>query len=88
MRQHAYHLHAILIHQGSGEHGHYYAFLFDRKAHKWYRFNDYKVTEETEDKVFEESFGDPNSKTSAYGLIYINSEIAQSVEKTTFLEYN
>ncbi len=58
MRQSPYTLHAILIHQGSGEHGHYYVFIFDRKAHKWYRFNDYKVSEESEDKVFEESFGE------------------------------
>jgi ubiquitin carboxyl-terminal hydrolase 25 len=72
MRQHTYNLHAILIHQGSGEHGHYYAFIFDRKAQKWYRFNDFKVSEETEARVMDESFGDAASKTSAYGLIYIN----------------
>jgi ubiquitin C-terminal hydrolase len=58
MQQHPYYLHSILVHEGTGEMGHYYSFIFDRSAHKWYRFNDYKVSEETEDRVFEESFGD------------------------------
>lgn len=53
-----YHLHAILVHEGSGDSGHYYAFIFDRKDHKWYRFNDYKISEESEAQVWEESFGD------------------------------
>jgi ubiquitin carboxyl-terminal hydrolase 25/28 len=52
-----YHLHAILVHEGGSENGHYYAFIFDRNQSKWYRFNDYKVTEETTKTVFSESFG-------------------------------
>jgi len=88
MKQQNFNLHAILIHQGSGEGGHYYAFIFDRKADKWYRFNDFRVTEESEERVLEEAFGDEKTKTSAYGLIYLNSELTQSVDKSTFIEYN
>jgi hypothetical protein len=39
---------------------------------------------ENEDIVFEESFGDPQKKVSAYGLVYVNSEIQRSLEKNTF----
>lgn len=36
-----YYLHAILIHDGNAESGHYYTFIFDRVADKWWRFNDF-----------------------------------------------
>ena len=87
MKQRPYNLHAILVHEGDSENGHYYAFIYDRKTFSWYRFNDYKVSVETEDKVFEESFGNPLTKSSAYGLIYINQEISQNIEQTNFSEY-
>lgn len=56
--------------------GHYYTYIFDRKQQKWYKFNDYRVTEVDSKIVFDEGFGDVNSKTKAcaYKLIYINQE--------------
>ena len=78
MKKNPYYLHAILIHEGDSDQGHYYAFIYDRNQFKWFRFNDYRVTEETEDKVFEESFGGTQKKTCAYGLIYVNQDIATS----------
>lgn len=88
MKENPYYLHAIVIHDGKGNYGHYYAFIFDRKAEKWYRFNDYKITEESEENVLKEGYGDPNSKASAYCLIYINNEIANSLSKITLSEHN
>lgn len=79
MRKNPYHLHAILIHDGDAEMGHYYAFIYDRKQHQWYRFNDYKVTPEMEERVFEEGFGGQDKKSSAYGLIYVNQDISESL---------
>jgi ubiquitin carboxyl-terminal hydrolase 25/28 len=52
-----YYLHAILVHDGNAESGHYYTFIFDRVSEKWWRYNDFQVTEETEENVFAESFG-------------------------------
>jgi ubiquitin C-terminal hydrolase len=78
MQQHPYYLHSILVHEGTGEGGHYYSFIFDRSAHKWYRFNDYKVSEETEDRVFEESFGDLKLQSCAIGLFYVNHSIYEA----------
>jgi len=36
-----YYLHAILVHDGLAESGHYYSFIFDRKTNVWWRFNDH-----------------------------------------------
>lgn len=45
-----YYLHAIFVHQGSqADQGHYYAFIHDKKENVWWRFNDFKVTKETEE---------------------------------------
>lgn len=79
MKQYPHYLHAILVHQGDADIGHYYAFIYDRKTCKWYRFNDYKVLEVSEASVLEESFGGNSQKTSAYGLIYVNQEIEKSL---------
>jgi len=51
---------------------------YDRHTNMWLCFNDYRVTSETEEKVFEDSFGESKKKASAYSLVYVNSEIAQS----------
>ena len=68
-----YYLHAILIHDGTAESGHYYSFIFDRKIDKWWRFSDVNVSPEVEATVMTESFGGMNdSHKTAYCLIYIN----------------
>jgi ubiquitin carboxyl-terminal hydrolase 25/28 len=61
MMQNPYHLHAIMVHEGTTDSGHYFAFIFDRNKKKWYRFNDYKVCEVEEFQVFDESFGNTQS---------------------------
>jgi ubiquitin carboxyl-terminal hydrolase 25 len=38
-----YYLHAIMNHEGIADSGHYYSFIYDRKAKIWYKFNDHKV---------------------------------------------
>ena len=78
LKSEPYYLHAILIHEGSGDFGHYMAFIYDRKEEFWYKFNDHNVRVESEDKVMEDAFGNPKTKISAYGLIYVNGEIATS----------
>lgn len=39
-----YELFAVLIHQGTATHGHYYAYIKDFRNEKWQCFNDDKVT--------------------------------------------
>lgn len=80
-----YYLHAIMIHQGYADSGHYYAFIYDRKSKTWWRFNDHTVTKESEEVVFSESYGGGQPKT-AYCLIYINEYVAQQLNKKSLLE--
>jgi ubiquitin carboxyl-terminal hydrolase 7 len=39
-----YHLHAILIHSGSLDQGHYYCYIRPSEADVWFKFNDNTVT--------------------------------------------
>ena len=71
LQAYPYHLHAILVHDGTAESGHYYAFVYDRKNDYWLRFNDHKVSIEEESQVMKESKGG-FGKSCAYGLVYIN----------------
>eukprot|EP00160_Parvularia_atlantis_P000241 Unigene10197_Nuclearia_a/m.31136 Unigene10197_Nuclearia_a/g.31136 ORF Unigene10197_Nuclearia_a/g.31136 Unigene10197_Nuclearia_a/m.31136 type:complete len:811 (-) Unigene10197_Nuclearia_a:50-2482(-) len=69
LSQHAYVLHAVLVHDGEAGMGHYWAFIRDPAADRWRRFNDTNVTDVTEETVFEESFGGKGAM-SAYCLVY------------------
>jgi len=42
-KEHPYYLHAILMHDGFADSGHYYAFIYDRASKIWYRFNDHTI---------------------------------------------
>lgn len=39
----AYHLHAVCVHDGGAQSGHYYTFIKDHHAKVWRKFNDIKV---------------------------------------------
>ena len=74
-------MHAILIHDGTAESGHYYSFIYDRKQDAWWRFNDVTVSMEVEDVVMKESFGGQTAQTkTAYSLIYINEYCKNQIE--------
>jgi hypothetical protein len=79
-----------MVHSGSSDVGHYHSFVYDRKANKWYRFNDYKVSLETEERVMQESMGDSSAQypTCAYTLIYVNKDIAEVQRAHSLEEFN
>lgn len=56
-KEYPYYLHAIIIHQGFADSGHYYTYIFDRKSKGWWKFNDHTVSQESEAVVMEEAFG-------------------------------
>lgn len=70
-----YHLHSICIHDGGALSGHYYALIYDRFNNKWRKFNDIRVTEQTEEDVFKEANGGFGHMT-AYWLVYVNDRQA------------
>ena len=78
-------LHAILVHDGLAESGHYYSFIFDRKQNCWWRFSDHNVQMETEADVFKESIGgQAGSHKTAYSLIYVNQYIEDLIHKQPY----
>jgi ubiquitin carboxyl-terminal hydrolase 25/28 len=70
LKQHPYHLHSILVHDGMAGSGHYYAYIYDHEGLRWRKYSDIHVTEVTEQEVFERSVGG-YSMTSAYCLMYV-----------------
>lgn len=71
MKNIPYYLHAICVHDGSAQSGHYYAFIYDRFQKKWRKYNDIRVTDVSEEEVFEQSQGGKGF-ASAYWVVYIN----------------
>lgn len=78
LNKHPYHLHAICVHDGNAQSGHYYTFIKDRMHNKWWRFNDYRVTEASEEDVFKESNGG-HSWMTAYWVLYIDDSLAKEI---------
>jgi len=78
MKKYPYDLHAILMHNGGPEGGHYYAFIYDSGKKKWRKYNDEDVTEISEENVFKEAIGDGKSPASAYFLIYASRELDET----------
>eukprot|EP00210_Caulerpa_lentillifera_P006758 g6458.t1 len=68
-----YKLHSVLVHSGAANGGHYFAFI--RSGHKWHKFDDELVKEESPQTARNEQFGDKNRIASAnfdQGLKYVN----------------
>lgn len=67
-----YELTGVLVHSGSVNGGHYYAFLRTSLENKWFCFNDSHVTLEKEEAAINSNYGSSEKYggTSAYYLIY------------------
>ena len=48
----AYYLHAIIIHDGLADNGHYYTYVYERAMNKWWKLDDHKVDGADEQIVF------------------------------------
>ena len=66
-----YKLKSIIIHSGTCESGHYYAYILDDKNGEWYEFNDTKVTK----------FDIKNLDVDAFGKNEVIYEYGQKIEK-------
>ncbi len=67
-----YRLHAVMVHEGSVNSGHYWAYVFDSRRDVWLKFNDNSVSEATWEELQKESVGG-HSNASAYSLVYLRS---------------
>ena len=69
-----YYLHGVIIHDGSAQSGHYFAFIQDHFQKKWRKYNDIRITDVSEEDVFKEGNGGFHN-SSAYLLVYVDSDI-------------
>uniref|UniRef100_H2ZYR3 Ubiquitin carboxyl-terminal hydrolase 25 n=1 Tax=Latimeria chalumnae TaxID=7897 RepID=H2ZYR3_LATCH len=73
MMQVPYRLHAVLVHEGQANAGHYWAYIFDHHQESWMKYNDISVTKSTWEELERDSFGGYRN-ASAYCLMYINDK--------------
>ncbi|XP_045207916.2 ubiquitin carboxyl-terminal hydrolase 25-like [Mercenaria mercenaria] len=71
MTKNAYHLHAVLVHEGQAASGHYWAYIYDTASEQWLKFNDITVSEASWEELEKESVGGYHN-ASAYCLMYID----------------
>lgn len=62
-----YQLHGVLVHSGTLDAGHYYAFLKPTKDGHWYRFDDDRVNRATDKEVLDDNYGEGQQRTNGYG---------------------
>lgn len=67
----AYKLHAVFIHQGQANYGHYWIYILDHKENQWWKFNDSTVTKVAESEIFHDTTG---STANPYFLVYVDAE--------------
>lgn len=73
MIQVPYRLHAVLVHEGQANAGHYWAYIFDHHESRWMKYNDISVTKSSWEELVRDSFGGYRN-ASAYCLMYINDK--------------
>lgn len=68
-----YRLHAVLVHEGQANAGHYWAYIYDPQHGCWMKYNDISVTKSSWEELVRDSFGGYRN-ASAYCLMYINDK--------------
>jgi len=71
LHQRAYRLHAVMVHEGDMNQGHYWAYVYNHERKMWLKFNDNTVSETTWEELRRESVGG-HCHTSAYSMVYID----------------
>ncbi|NXS31578.1 UBP28 hydrolase, partial [Pomatostomus ruficeps] len=77
LQQVPYRLHAVLVHEGQANAGHYWAFIYDQPRKRWLKYNDISVTESSWEELERESFGGLRN-ASAYCLMYISDQVSRA----------
>ncbi|XP_019339539.1 ubiquitin carboxyl-terminal hydrolase 28 isoform X6 [Alligator mississippiensis] len=78
LRQVPYRLHAVLVHEGQANAGHYWAYIYDQPRKSWLKYNDISVTESSWEELERDSFGGLKN-ASAYCLMYIKDKMPRYV---------
>uniref|UniRef100_A0A8D2MXM7 Ubiquitin carboxyl-terminal hydrolase n=1 Tax=Zonotrichia albicollis TaxID=44394 RepID=A0A8D2MXM7_ZONAL len=83
MVQVPYRLHAVLVHEGQANAGHYWAYIYDHHQNRWMKYNDISVTKSTWEELERDSFGGYRN-ASAYCLMYINDKEQYLIQGNEF----
>ncbi|XP_037361200.1 ubiquitin carboxyl-terminal hydrolase 28 isoform X6 [Talpa occidentalis] len=75
LRQVPYRLHAVLVHEGQANAGHYWAYIYNQPRQVWLKYNDISVTESSWEELERDSYGGLRN-VSAYCLMYINEKLS------------
>ncbi|NWH48892.1 UBP28 hydrolase, partial [Fregata magnificens] len=78
LQQVPYHLHAVLVHEGQANAGHYWAYIYNQPRKSWLKYNDISVTESSWEELERDSFGGLKN-ASAYCLMYISDKVSHFV---------
>nr|XP_009668346.1 PREDICTED: ubiquitin carboxyl-terminal hydrolase 28 isoform X6 [Struthio camelus australis] len=78
LQQVPYRLHAVLVHEGQANAGHYWAYIYDQPRKSWLKYNDISVTESSWEELERDSFGGLKN-ASAYCLMYISDKVSHFV---------
>jgi hypothetical protein len=67
-----YQLHAVLVHAGKSDGGHYWIYVWDSQQNHWYHIDDNFTRQVTWDIIVNTSFGGANQESSAHCLVYLD----------------
>ncbi|KAM9299364.1 ubiquitin carboxyl-terminal hydrolase 28 [Gastrophryne carolinensis] len=74
-----YRLHAVLVHEGQANAGHYWAYIYSHTRQCWLKYNDISVTEATWEELERDSYGGMRN-ASAYCLMYIHDKLPYLID--------
>ena len=66
-----YRLHAVMVHEGDVNQGHYWAYV-NHAGLGWLKFNDNTVSQTSWEEISKEAVGGGQSSTSAYSCVYVD----------------
>lgn len=69
-KQLAYKLHAVFIHQGQANYGHYWIYILDHDDHQWWKYNDSIISKVNETEIYHDTTG---STANPYFLVYVDA---------------
>ncbi|KAI8147774.1 hypothetical protein BJV82DRAFT_664137 [Fennellomyces sp. T-0311] len=75
----AYRIHAVFIHQGQANYGHYWIYIYNHQQEQWWKYNDSRVTKVDEAEIFQNTTG---STANPYFLVYIKDSEADALVQT------
>ena len=82
-----YQLHAVIVHYGQSNSGHYCIYVWDGQQNHWYQIDDTTSRQVTWDSLVEVSFGGENEdNVSAHCLVYIDASKSNSILSNLFIQ--